>query len=59
MDLTQTELTEYLEIARLALQDADFFDTVAEACDLSDEYMQQQRDKLQLLMESEEPITLV
>lgn len=46
-----SQLTEIKEIARLALQDADFFDRIAEECDLSDEYLMDLRDKLQKDME--------
>lgn len=46
-----SELTEIKEIARLALQNADFFDRVAEECDLSDKYLMELRDKLDKEME--------
>jgi hypothetical protein len=45
------ELTEIKEIARLALQDGEFFDRIAEECDLSDEYLMGLRDKLEKDME--------
>jgi hypothetical protein len=50
---SETEMFELLEIARLALRDADFFDMLAEGCDLSDDYLIALRDKLQAVMDSD------
>lgn len=43
---TEEELVTYLEIARMALRDGDFFDDCAEEMDLSDAEMVALRDKL-------------
>lgn len=48
---TEEELVTYLEIARMALRDGDFFDACAEEMDLSDAKMQRLRDKLHKYME--------
>lgn len=44
-------LVSWLEIARHALKDADFFDGVADHLDISDEEMQKLRDALETFME--------
>ena len=49
----ETELTEIFEIARCALQDADFFDMLAESCDLSDSYLKDLQEKLGKTMRDE------
>lgn len=49
-EYSQTELTEILEIARLALRDADFFDYLVDSCDLSDEYLKNLQEKLNKTM---------
>jgi len=49
---TWSEKISLFEIARLALQDADFFDMVAEEADISDEEMVCLREKLQKYMEN-------
>lgn len=50
---TETEIIELLEIARVALCDADLFDRMADKLDLSDEFMIELRDKLQAVMDSD------
>jgi len=50
---SETEMIEILEFARLALQDGEFFDRMAEECDLADDYMLSLRDKLQAVMDSD------
>lgn len=50
---TDSELTDLLECARLALNDASTFDDITETCDLSDEYMSNLRDKLQEYMNAQ------
>ena len=44
------ELVTYLEIARIALADAETFDRCAEQMDISDSEMQRLREKLTLFM---------
>jgi hypothetical protein len=48
-----TEMGEIFELARLGLADADNFDQIAEESDLSDEYLQGLRDKVQAWMDGE------
>jgi hypothetical protein len=50
---SETEMIELLEFARLALQDGEFFDQMAEECDLADADMVALRDKLQAVMDSD------
>jgi len=42
------EKTIIMELARLALADAETFDMVAEDMDISDEYLQYLRDKIEM-----------
>ena len=46
-NFNETEQSEILELARVALADADVFDQVAAALDLSDEYLMQLCEKIQ------------
>jgi hypothetical protein len=50
---SETEMLEILEIARVALQDGEFFDQVCYDTDLADDYMVALRDKLQAVMDSD------
>jgi hypothetical protein len=43
---TETEQSEILEIARVALADAGIFDAMAEALDISDDYMYKLSEKI-------------
>lgn len=47
MKMEHPYLLSWLEAARLALQDADFFDYCADSMDLSDAEMQNLRNTLQ------------
>jgi hypothetical protein len=50
---SETEMSEILEIARVALCNADLFDHVADKLDLSDDYMIALRDKVNKLTSEE------
>ena len=43
---TSEEITELLEVANIALRDAEIFDSVGDQLDLTDDYMQAMREKL-------------
>lgn len=53
---TGQELTTLLEVARLAMADADMFTDACEAMDVSDSAMAELRDKLQAIMDSDVPL---
>jgi hypothetical protein len=53
---TNEELTTILEVARMAVADADMFADACEAMDISDEVMAALRDKLQAVMDSDVPL---
>lgn len=46
LELTETELTEVLELARFAMADAETYDDFGVEKDLSDEYLMKLRDKI-------------
>ena len=52
-DFTDEEFVEIMELARIALADADIFDDMAEKLDLSDAYMIKLRDKIEKFMGAE------
>lgn len=52
MKMNHPFLVSWLEVARLALCDADFFDLAAQEMDLSDEEMQRLRDSLESFLEA-------
>jgi hypothetical protein len=51
---SETEMSELLEIARVALCNADLFDHMADKLDLSDDYMIALRDKVNALTSDED-----
>ena len=54
MKMDHPFLLSWLEIARIALRDADLFDLIAQEMDLSDEEMMQLRDTLEEFMGGEQ-----
>ena len=46
-NFNETEQSEILELARVALSDSTTFDMVADALDLSDDYMMKLCEKIQ------------
>lgn len=50
-DLPEADLLVYLEAARVALSDADTFDSLAESLDLSDAEMKRLAEQLTELMD--------
>jgi len=57
INFTEDEMVTILEVARVALCDADLFDHVADKLDLFDGYMLSLRDKLQEVMDSDDQIS--
>ena len=51
-NLSDDDMVTVMEIARIALGDADIFDEVADQLDLSDEAMGNLRDRLQKELDS-------
>jgi hypothetical protein len=56
INFTEDEIVTILEVARVALQDGEFFDQMCYETDLSDDYMVSLRDKLQEVMDSDDQI---
>lgn len=50
LELDETEMTEVLEIARLAMDNVGFFDSLVEQTDLPDGYLMNLRQKIEKML---------